>query len=62
MPNPFIKKVAKKIKSSPSTVEKEYKAVEKSAKKQGYSDETANKIAVKQVEKSTGYKPKKKKN
>lgn len=62
MPNGFVKKAAKKSHKSPKIIEREYKAVEKSAKKQGRSDERANKIAVSQVEKITGYKPKKKDN
>lgn len=61
MPNGFVKNAAKAGGKSVAKVEKQYKAVEKSAEKQGYSKQTANKIAVKAVEKSTGYHPSKKK-
>lgn len=59
MTKTFIKRAAKKAGESTKKVDKEFKAVAKSAKKQGINNPYA--VATAAVEKHTGYKPKKKK-
>lgn len=58
MPTKFIQNAAKKSGQSKNKLEREFKEVAKSAKKQGYKD--PYKVATGVVEKNTGYKPKKK--
>ena len=56
MPNNFIKKIAKQSGESKGKLENTYKKIENNAKKEGYSNTVANKIAVSTIEKSKGKK------
>lgn len=57
MPVTLIKRAAKKSGQSKAKLEREFKEVAKSAKKQGYEKPYAAATAA--IEKNTGYKPKK---